>query len=181
MEEHNRRHEDEPDFKKRNTVTIFSRLSVLCIKSVDYDNKVNLQELIKTLRTGIQETNAIGLSAIQVGIPLRVFVMNINNIERVCISPVILQKMDICDSNEGCVSFPGQYVNIKRYNKIEVSYMDDNHNVVQEWLEGLDSICFQHELDHLDGIVMQMRQSKLKRDMWLKKVARNSSTNRVYW
>lgn len=127
------------------------------------------KELIETMFA----YDGIGLAATQVGIPLRVFVMgHRDNPEtaQAFFNPMIVNTVDeIEDLEEGCLSFPGIYVNIKRPKKILARWQ----NSLGEWQEsefdGYNCKCFLHELDHLEGIVFQDRVSTLKWAMAVKK------------
>jgi peptide deformylase len=110
----------------------------------------------------MRHLGAIGLSANQVGSKRRMFVMQKfdqkNNKPEllICYNPEIIKKYDefgVKAEREGCVSFPGLSPQIKRAAAIEVSYQDDAGNFFETELYDIDARCFQHELDHLDGIV----------------------------
>ena len=120
----------------------------------------------------MEHLNGIGLSAIQLGLPVRIFVMKVNN-EKTCINPTwqpLSRKM--VSLNEGCLSFPNEHCVISRPDMIDVEYYDKIGNKVKETLSGLEARCFMHECDHLDGIIMHMKQSRLKRDIYLRKLAK---------
>jgi peptide deformylase len=120
----------------------------------------------------MKHSNGIGLSAIQIGCPLRIFVMNVNG-EKTCINPSwqpLSKKM--ISMSEGCLSFPKEHCIVSRPDMIDVEYYDIVGNKVKETLTGLEARCFIHECDHLDGITMHMKQSKLKRDIYLRKLSK---------
>lgn len=129
-------------------------LKELC-KNVDFSQpKANLkiaQELFKLM---IKE-KGIGLAANQAGINSRVFVMALNNKAYHCFNPEIVEtKTELVGYNEGCLSFPNERCEIIRPDKILVKYYNAYGVETIEWLDGLASRCFQHELDHLNGITM---------------------------
>jgi peptide deformylase len=127
------------------------------------------KEMIETMFAG----DGMGLSANQVGIRARVFVMGHKNSPesaQAFYNPEVLAAVDtIEDLEEGCLSFPGIYVKIKRPTKILARWQ----NSVGEWQESkfydYDCKCFLHELDHLEGIVFQDRVSVLKWALAIKK------------
>ncbi|MBN1768015.1 MAG: peptide deformylase, partial [Prolixibacteraceae bacterium] len=83
----------------------------------------------------------------------------------------------IDDYEEGCLSIPGIFENVKRPSTIEVRYRDINFDVKEETLEGIEARIFQHEYDHLEGILFIDRIHKLKRKLINKKlqyIAKNS-------
>ena len=102
----------------------------------------------------IQE-NGIGLAATQIGIAKRLFVMSVHGRDRICFNPEIIESSDVLiEFAEGCLSFPGDQCTIKRPDTIIVRYQDAAGNWIEDNLVGLEARCFQHELDHLDGITM---------------------------
>ena len=119
----------------------------------------------------MKSKNAIGLAANQVGILRRVFVMRTQDgREFGCFNPEIVSyTTDPVDGEEGCLSFPNLWLKIKRHNKITAAYLDNAGKQCIIELEGIDARCFQHELDHLDGITFTEYVSSLKLQMARKK------------
>lgn len=96
----------------------------------------------------------IGLAAPQVGHNVRMFVMVCNDKENeICINPRVLESHTPLMNHEGCLTFPGKLIKIKRPNFLIVSYVNKELKLVTKYLSELDAVCFQHELDHLDGIL----------------------------
>jgi len=130
-------------------------------------------ELEKQLVEAMLANDGIGLAANQVGIATRVFAMGYRDDAenaQAFFNPIVAATVDtIEDLEEGCLSFPGVFVNIKRPTKILARWQ----NVKGEWQEsefdGYNCKCFLHELDHLEGIVFQDRVSPLKWAMAVKK------------
>ncbi|HET7268797.1 MAG TPA: peptide deformylase [Oleiagrimonas sp.] len=115
----------------------------------------------------------IGLAATQVGDARRVFVMDISeglNQPQVLINPRILEKRGEQVYQEGCLSFPGIFADVKRAGWIHVESADTEGNLVTREVEGLEAVCIQHELDHLDGKVFVDYLSPLKRSMLLRRL-----------
>lgn len=131
----------------------------------------------------------IGLAAPQVGISKRFFVIDIQfereeitnadgEIEfrfsdfspQVFINPKILKKSGEILYQEGCLSVPGVYEDVKRYEKITVEYQDLAGETKTLEADGLLSICIQHENDHLDGVVFIERLSGIKKNFYKKKL-----------
>ena len=97
----------------------------------------------------------IGLAATQVGERRRVFVMEIDGVTKVCFNPEITGSSDNwVDYNEGCLSFKGESCILKRPDAVTTRYQDWQGQVTQEELTGIWARCFQHEMDHLNGITM---------------------------
>ena len=117
----------------------------------------------------------IGLSANQVGKPYRLFVMGdnlqINKGQKwVCINPEITDmSKETIRYKEGCLTFPFLFLDIERPQDISVEYLDENLEKKEEHMTGIVARCFQHEFDHMQGIVFTEHVSKLKLEMALKK------------
>ena len=110
----------------------------------------------------MKKSKGIGLAAPQVGISARVFVIQtdftLSGMPMHCFNPRIVNySKELIQIEEGCLSFPGETFKIKRSAIIDVEYYNHKGELIQGILAGIKSICFQHELDHLDGIVMHKR------------------------
>lgn len=118
----------------------------------------------------------IGLAAIQVGVPLRVIVMDLAGKEeprqpRCFVNPEILEPApETKPYEEGCLSVPDIYEEVERPARCRVKYLNYQGEEVIEEAEGLFAVCIQHEMDHLNGIVFLDHLSRLKRDMALRKL-----------
>ncbi len=103
--------------------------------------------------------NGIGLAANQVGLPYRLFVLNLTGDkdareeELVFVNPEILRRKGTVEGEEGCLSFPGLYADVKRAAEIVVEAFDLEGNVFEYSLSELGSRAVQHESDHLDGVL----------------------------
>ena len=119
---------------------------------------VNLDRhfLAKTLIENMLYHNGVGLSANQIGIDERAFVMmrDVENNEiLVCFNPKIIKSYtEEVEFEEGCLSYPELFLNISRPDKIVINYEDVDKKEHKMKLQGFASRVFQHELDHLDGI-----------------------------
>ena len=146
---------------------------ILKVKLEDCNPELNRQEIKDNLIETMQHYEGIGLSANQVGVMERVFVMY-NHVETkqiiACFNPKIIKEGEekvLID--EGCLSFTGLWVKVNRPETIEVEYEDENGEKVQRELYGLQSRIFQHEYDHMEGSNFTEKVSKLKLDMAIKK------------
>ena len=119
-------------------------------------------EMSRILKENMFHYEGIGLSANQIGISERVFIMmlNIETEETItCFNPRIIKRYeDDVWCEEGCLSFPDQIINIQRPNRIVVKYEDEYGKDHKIKLDGLASRVFLHEFDHLEGIVFTQRQ-----------------------
>ena len=137
------------------------------------------QILMKDMLETMYAANGIGLAAIQIGIPKRIIVMDIdkdpnNKKPMYFVNPVIKEK-DLKKSiyEEGCLSVPDQFAEIERPSNCEVEYLDYNGEKKILKAEGLLATCIQHEMDHLEGILFIDYLSKLKKSMIIKKLLKN--------
>lgn len=142
-----------------------------------------LRDLIADMFDTMYDAPGIGLAAIQVGVPKRVIVMDLQEEEdeegksirqpRVFINPEILDPADEHSVyTEGCLSIPEQFADVERPARCRVKWLDEQGAAHDELFEGLIATCIQHEMDHLEGIVFIDHLSRLKRDMILKKLAK---------
>ena len=130
-------------------------------KPVVFDWPFQNQQLADQMLKFMISENGIGLAATQIGIGKRVFVMSVHGRDRICFNPEIVEASDVlAEFPEGCLSFPGDQCIIKRPDTIIVRYQDAEGNWIQDSLVGLEARCFQHELDHLDGITMHDRYNE---------------------
>jgi peptide deformylase len=124
-------------------------------KSAKFDRPWPNQQLAQCLLEFMRRNHGIGLAANQVGINQRLFVMEISGWRRICFNPEILdQSPNLVDWNEACLSFPGEQCIIQRPDWIDVRYQAADGESHTERFAGLLGRCFQHELDHLNGITM---------------------------
>lgn len=121
----------------------------------------------------------IGLAAIQVGVPLRVIVMDLAGEEepkapRYFANPVIKDPSDAqVPYEEGCLSVPGFYEEVDRPDACTVDYLDYDGQPQTLHATGLLAVCIQHEMDHLEGVLFTDRLSRLKRDRIMKKIKKD--------
>ena len=145
---------------------------------------------LKTIVKNMYETlyasgNGIGLAAPQVDIRKRIVVIDLNEDGKsspiTFINPRIIKFSDEKFINqEGCLSVPEYYADVERAKEVEVEWFDDLGKKTKKKLSGLLSICIQHEIDHLDGILFIDHLSALKRKMAvqkIKKLKKNTSRN----
>jgi len=122
-------------------------------------------ELIRDMSKTMMENNGIGLAAPQVGILKRIFVMGNEQKLFACINPEVLQGEGEYMDQEGCLSFPNLWLNVKRYEKVKVKYYNALGEEIVTEFEGIIGRVFQHERDHLDGVCFDTRVGKLSLEM----------------
>ena len=130
---------------------------------------MNRQEMKDNLIETMEHFNGIGLSANQCGVMERVFVMysDVKKRESIaCFNPKIVTESDEeIFMDEGCLSFPGLWVKVKRPDGIEVTYEDENGEKQERAMFGLECRVFQHEYDHMEGTNFTQKVSRLRLDM----------------
>ncbi len=139
-----------------------------------FDNK--LEKLVNDMFDTLYASgNGIGLAAPQVGIEKRIVVIDLK--EEGNLTPITLINPKIISSSkenltneEGCLSIPGYYAKIERPSEINAEWQDIKGNTIKKKCVGLLSICVQHEIDHLDGVLFIDYLSNLKRKRALEKV-----------
>ena len=140
--------------------------------SEDLDRKELMDNLIETMKS----FHGIGLSASQCGIMERVFVMysDVRKGEIIsCFNPQLISEgTEMVLMDEGCLTFPGLWLKIRRPDHIACSFEDENGDSQQVTMMGLECRIFQHEMDHMDGTNFTNRVSKLKLDMGKKRAAK---------
>ncbi len=135
-----------------------SFLKEVCLPVTFEKPKKNLQLAHELIRL-MHKEKGLGLAANQAGHSVRLFVMCVDNQYRHCFNPEILkEETEKIELDEGCLSFPGEFCKIVRAKKIFVRYFDAFGTAKEEWLDDWHSRCFQHELDHLNGITMHERK-----------------------
>jgi len=114
--------------------------------------------------------NGIGLAANQIGIPYRIFAMRGQPENFVCFNPRIVQPSEMqIVLDEGCLTYPGLYVKIKRPQHVRVRFQTPNGETLTKQFTGMTARIFQHELDHLDGIVFYNKANRYHREQAMRK------------
>jgi peptide deformylase len=145
-------------------------------KMPEFDFSNPIQDPVELERDMLQfmyARDGIGLAANQVGVRARVFVMGHRSNQEegmAFFNPVVVANTDDMDDlEEGCLSFPGIFVNIKRPKAIKARWQNSKGEVMEGEFRGYECKCFLHELDHLEGVVFKDRVSTLKWAMGVKK------------
>ena len=130
----------------------------------------NAKELADTLWEECRRLRGLGLSANQVGIDSKVFVMGVDekNRKNVFNPQVISVSKDTELAREGCLSYPGLWLSVKRPKQVTLSYQTVDGTHVVETFVGLQARIAQHEFDHMEGLNFSDHVSQLKLDMALK-------------
>ena len=157
------------------------RLRVKSVPVTGVDDE--LRTLISDMFETMYAAPGIGLAAVQVGVPKRVLVIDLQEHEDadgkpvktplVFINPEILEPAeDQAIYNEGCLSVPDQYAEVERPATCRARWIDIDGKPHDARIDGMLATCLQHEMDHLEGILFIDHLSRLKRDIILKKLAK---------
>ena len=138
----------------------------------DFEKDTGAEELEVSMVQLMVESNGLGLAANQVGLLKRVFAIHLKDQVPFCMfNPYILYgDNDLVLADEGCLSFPELFLKIPRHKNITAGYVDRQGNKRIIELTGIDARCFQHELDHLDGVCFIEHISPLKLALAKKKL-----------
>lgn len=133
----------------------------------------SLKKLVEDMLETMYSANGIGLAATQVNVHKRLLVLDLSEDRdqpRTYINPEITAATgeEVCE--EGCLSVPGVYANVKRAENIKIIAQDVDGNSFEEQLDGMHAVCIQHEIDHLEGRLFVDYLSTLKRNMVRKKL-----------
>jgi peptide deformylase len=146
------------------------------VPAVTDETRALMDDMLETMYAA----PGIGLAAIQVGVPLRIIVMDLADKDeapepRYFVNPKIVDPSDdLAPYEEGCLSVPDAYEELDRPARCRVEYLDyEGRSQVLE-AEGLLATCIQHEMDHLDGILFIDHLSRLKRERILKRLKREA-------
>ena len=154
------------------------RLSSEPVKRVD----AGIRKLVDDMFETMYDAPGIGLAAIQIGIAKRVVTMDLSKKDdahepRVLINPEIVWSSDEqATREEGCLSIPDYYEEVKRPAEVKVQYLDLDGRPREIEAKGLLATCLQHEIDHINGVLFIDHLSKLKRDRVTKKFAKAAKT-----
>lgn len=164
-------------------------------KEIDQDYP-NLDELLSNMKETMQNAKGVGLAAPQIGKPIRLFIIDaspfeendelddeerafLKNFKEVFINPKIIEEIgDEWAFGEGCLSIPNINEDVFRQETIHVEYMDTNFEPQKKTLKGLAARIFQHEYDHIEGVLFTDKLSSLKKRL-LKKKLDNISKGKI--
>ena len=140
-----------------------------------------LKELISNMFETLKNAEGVGLAAPQVGLPIRVVIVDLDCISedepqfkgflRTYINGHIIESSEeMTTMEEGCLSIPGIHENVRRPSKVRISYLDEDLNPHDEWVDGFVARVIQHEFDHLEGKMFVDHVSPLRKQMIKKKL-----------
>lgn len=147
----------------------------------DLGKKEELKQLVTDLKDTLQRSEGVGLAAPQIGVSLRVLVVDgddmkdvypyLKDFRRTMINPVVLEESEEqCEYEEGCLSVPGVYCSVRRPASITVRYFDEELTERTETLDKFAARMVQHEMSHLDGVLFTDLVAPIRRKMIAKKL-----------
>lgn len=146
-------------------------------RSVGLGDDAQIRELLPRMFASMYRAPGIGLAAPQVGVGLRMAIIDLMKDEKsdaiVLINPeLVAASEELATREEGCLSLPNQFAEITRPARVKVRYLDQQGARREIDAQGLLSACIQHEMDHLEGILFVDHLSSLKRNMILRRLAK---------
>lgn len=152
----------------------------------DLGNKEELKQLVADLWDTLAASEGCGLAAPQIGVSLRVVVVDgdvmtdvydyLAGFKRTFINPVVIEESDEKTTyNEGCLSVPGVYCDVLRPKKIKVEYYDENFEKKTEEFDNFAARMVQHEFSHLDGVLFTDLVAPIRKKLVVKKLQRIAS------
>ena len=155
------------------------RLKSAPVERIDDELRTFMDSMLETM----YEAPGIGLAAIQVNVLRRVVTIDVAQREDETAKPnplylinpeILWSSDDVATAEEGCLSIPEYYAEVERPAAVRVAYLDRDGKRQEMEATGVLAVCLQHEIDHLDGKLFIDHLSKLKRDMVIKKFAKQS-------
>jgi peptide deformylase len=150
------------------------------VSQVDDRLRTVMDDMLETMYVD----DGVGLAATQVGIDLRIIVINLeyNDQEknqgqpyRIVNPEILWHSEETLLHKEGCLSIPGFWPEVRRFTEVKVGYMDENNQPQTLEADGLMAICLQHEIDHLNGILSIDHISRLKRDLIITRLKKHKN------
>ena len=140
-----------------------------CLPVTAFDS--NLRGMVTLLKKVLkQQSHGIGIAAPQIGLPIRLAIVDASKRDPVCselilVNPKILRYEEEHRSREGCMSLPDYTAELKRYTRIQIQWQDETGTVHCKDSVGIEAVCLQHEIDHLNGKLFLDRVVCFKTDM----------------
>ena len=151
------------------------------VDQVDEEVKILIQDMAETM----YHANGIGLAACQVGIPRRVIVVDVSPIDPqqnlfAMVNPEILSEEGEIEYEEGCLSVPDCLEKVKRKEKVCVRGISPEGEKIEISGEGILAIALQHEIDHINGVLILDRMSQLKKEIYRDKIKKEKRKEEEY-
>jgi peptide deformylase len=152
-------------------------------RPVGEHDETRVRELVPRMLATMYRAPGIGLAAPQVGVGLRLTVVDLMPDNKpspfVLVNPeIVASSEELATREEGCLSLPGQYADVTRPAHVRIRYFDQVGARQEIEADGLLAACLQHEIDHLDGVLFVDHLSGLKRNMILRRLAKEMRQKR---
>lgn len=135
-------------------MSIITDKKTLKLISKDVLAGISVKHTIRDMYNELSKCDGVGIAAIQIGVPTRIFIINTSRCKMVIVNPVLSEGKYPKKSKEGCLSVPGKRVTIDRFNHIVISGYDENWQPITKKLKGISAFVAQHEMDHLNGVTI---------------------------
>jgi len=150
------------------------------VERIDEETRRMVEDMTETM----YHANGIGLAACQIGISRRVIVLDVSPIDPehdlfAMINPEVISEEGEIDHEEGCLSVPDCFEKVKRREKICVRGLSPDGKEIEVVGEGILAFALQHEIDHLNGIIILDRMSRLKREIYRNKVKKEKRKGEI--
>ena len=139
-----------------------------------------IQQFSKDMLETMYHEEGVGLAAVQVNRLVRVIVIDLSedrSVPKVLVNPEVLHAEGENEMQEGCLSVPGYFDTVRRFQHIQYKYKDIENKEIIDEADGLLAVCIQHEIDHLDGKLFIDRLSSLKQQRLAKKFIKQEKLN----
>ena len=145
-------------------------------KKSEFVEEVNeeIKQLIEDMADTMYASSGVGLAAVQIGVLKRVIVVNVGEEFIAMVNPEILENEGESQMEEGCLCLPGVLIEIKRSEKVKVKGLNDKGEEIVIDAEGLLARALQHEVEHLDGILIIDKVSRIKRQLLTSKLRKEA-------
>jgi peptide deformylase len=145
-------------------------------KKSEFVEEVNeeIKKLIEDMTDTMYASRGVGLAAVQIGVLKRVIVVNVGEELITMVNPEILENEGESRMEEGCLCLPGVLIDVKRSEKVKVKGLNDKGEEIVVDVEGLLARALQHEVEHLDGILIIDKISRIKRELLTSKLRKEA-------
>lgn len=150
------------------------------VERVDEETRKWIEDMTETM----YQANGIGLAACQIGIPRRIIVLDVSPIDPehdlfAMVNPEVISEEGEIDHEEGCLSVPDCFEKVKRRETICVRGLSPDGKPIEVTGKGILAFALQHEIDHLDGILILDRMSRLKREIYRNKLKKEKRKGEI--
>ncbi|ATJ92119.1 peptide deformylase [Acetobacter tropicalis] len=152
-------------------------------REVKPEDVAEIRRILPSMFSAMYEAPGIGLAAPQVGLSLRFALVDLGEKDArepiIMINPeVVAESETLAAREEGCLSLPNQYAEVTRPEQVRVKWRSLEGDLIEREVDGLLATCMQHEIDHLEGVLFVDHLSTLRRNMILRRLAKEQKQKR---